>query len=111
MRLSYPRLFSAAATGLLAAISIPLAWIGCGGATDETTLARIQRESVLRVGYANEAPYAYMDSAQKRLTGEAPEIARVLADYPHADEVMAALRQGHDLLGGEKVKRLSQSDD
>jgi len=33
---------------------------------------------VLRIGYAVEAPYAYVD-AQGRVTGESPEIARVIA--------------------------------
>lgn len=41
----------------------------------ECTLARIQREGVIRVGYASEAPYAFRE--RDRVTGESPELARV----------------------------------
>lgn len=41
----------------------------------ETTLNRIKRAGVIRVGFANDVPYAYVD-AEVRLTGEAPEVAR-----------------------------------
>jgi polar amino acid transport system substrate-binding protein len=42
---------------------------------EETTLQRIKREGVIRVGFANDVPYAYVD-ADGKLTGEAPEVAR-----------------------------------
>ena len=41
----------------------------------ETTLERVRSEGVVRVGYANDIPFAYITKAE-RLTGEAPEIAR-----------------------------------
>ena len=43
----------------------------CGGAPDESTLDRITRTGVVRVGFANEAPYAYMDPQTGMLSGEA----------------------------------------
>jgi len=47
--------------------------VGCR--PEETALERIKREGVIRVGFANDVPYAYVD-ADGRLTGEAPEVAR-----------------------------------
>lgn len=49
---------------------------GPGGAAD--TLERARKEGRMRVGFANESPYAYAESATGRLTGEAPEIARAV---------------------------------
>lgn len=48
-------------------------------AAAETTLERIKREGVLRVGVAGEAPYGYRD-ADGQITGEAPEIARIVLE-------------------------------
>ncbi|MFO7306229.1 MAG: ectoine/hydroxyectoine ABC transporter substrate-binding protein EhuB [Gammaproteobacteria bacterium] len=42
------------------------------------TLERIRATGVVRVGFANEAPYAYIDPRTGRLTGEAPELARLV---------------------------------
>ncbi len=79
-----PRRGGRRAAACLAAVAVALVALACGGAGErpgESTFARLRRQGVARVGYANEAPYAYLDSASDRLTGEAPEIARrVLAD-------------------------------
>jgi polar amino acid transport system substrate-binding protein len=56
----------AAATMLLAS--------GIVVAQDESTLERIEREGIARVGFANEAPFAF--AAAEGITGEAPEILR-----------------------------------
>ena len=59
----------------------PWAIQSCGQAAEapaETTLERIQRTGVVRVAYANEAPYGYRDIQTGRVTGEAPEIACVV---------------------------------
>ncbi|MFO0604806.1 MAG: transporter substrate-binding domain-containing protein [Polyangiales bacterium] len=50
----------------------------CGCAPDDS-IDRVQREGTLRVGYAVEAPYAFVD-AQGRATGESPEVARRVAE-------------------------------
>lgn len=42
-----------------------------------STLARIKKDGFIRIGYANDIPYAYSTS-EGRLTGEAPEIARIV---------------------------------
>lgn len=71
----------------------------------ENTLQRIQREGVVRVGYANEAPYAYMDSTSGRLTGEAPEIIRVIMKELGVDEVEGVLTEFGALIPGLKANR------
>ena len=48
------------------------------GARDGDVLERINSTGIVRIGYANEAPYGYLDSDTSRITGEAPEIARVI---------------------------------
>lgn len=83
---------------------------GCSLATaptvpGETTLDRIRREGVVRVGYANEAPYAYMDTAAGRLTGEAPEILRVIMDRLGVAEVEGVLTEFGSLIPGLKARR------
>lgn len=45
---------------------------------DGDTLGTIRRSGVIRVGYAVEAPYAFV-AADGRVTGEGPETARVVA--------------------------------
>jgi len=76
-----------------------------GGPASETTLSRIQREGVVRVGYANEAPYAYMDEQTGRLTGEAPEIARVVLAQMGVEHVEGVLTEFGALIPGLKAGR------
>lgn len=72
---------------------------------DETTLQRMQREGVARVGYANEAPFAYVDEKNSRLTGEAPEIARVVLRQMGIERVEGVLTEFGSLIPGLKAKR------
>ena len=76
-----------------------------GGPEGESTLDQIRRTGVVRVGYANEAPYAYMDSSAGELTGEAPEILRVLMNRMGVDEVEGVLTEFGSLIPGLKAKR------
>ncbi len=83
---------------------------GCSPATaptvpGESTLDRIRREGVIRVGYANEAPYAYMDTASNRLTGEAPEILRVVMKQLGVAKVEGVLTEFGSLIPGLKARR------
>ena len=71
--------FGALAVLLLAGAGASCAGDG-GGAAGEPTLERVRREGVVRVGYANEAPYAYIESGSGELTGEAPEVARLVLE-------------------------------
>lgn len=45
----------------------------------QTTLGRIREDNTVRIAIAGEAPYGYRD-AQGEVTGEAPEIARVVLE-------------------------------
>jgi polar amino acid transport system substrate-binding protein len=70
-----------------------------------TTLKRAQEAGTIRVGYANEAPYAYLESASGRLTGEAPEIARVVLAEMGIGNVEGVLTEFGSLIPGLKAGR------
>ncbi|GAA5109533.1 ectoine/hydroxyectoine ABC transporter substrate-binding protein EhuB [Haloechinothrix salitolerans] len=87
----------AAATGV-----VTLA--GCGPDEASTSFQAAQRTGTIKVGFANEAPYGFLDETG-RLTGEAPEVARaVLRDYgiTKLEGVLADFRQ---LIPGLKAGR------
>lgn len=69
------------------------------------TLERIKGAGKVRVGYANEAPYAYKDTASGRLTGEAPEIARVILKDLGVNEVEGVLTEFGSLIPGLQAGR------
>jgi len=71
----------------------------------ESTFERAQRAGTIRVGYANEAPYAYLESASGRLTGEAPEIARAILAKMDIGEVEGVLTEFGSLIPGLKAGR------
>lgn len=79
----------------------------CQKTTEEDfkTLDRIRREGVVKVGYANEAPFAYRDSETGRLRGEAPEIAREIAKRMGVSEVEGILTEFGSLIPGLKAGR------
>ncbi|MBI2502309.1 MAG: ectoine/hydroxyectoine ABC transporter substrate-binding protein EhuB [Candidatus Latescibacteria bacterium] len=93
-------------------VLLTLSWFalfpGCGqraGQHSQTTLERINREGVVRVGYANEAPYAYLDSQADSLTGEAPEIARVVLGRMGVKRIEGVLTEFGALIPGLKAGR------
>lgn len=69
------------------------------------TLAKAKAAGVIRVGYANEAPYAYKDSSTGKLTGESPEIARVLMKKLGVNELEGVLTEFGSLIPGLKAGR------
>ncbi|MCC6490653.1 MAG: ectoine/hydroxyectoine ABC transporter substrate-binding protein EhuB [Candidatus Hydrogenedentes bacterium] len=99
-----------AGTAALAMASVVL-FAGCGAdqlsavATGESTLERIQREGRVRVGYANEAPYAYLDTTEGRLTGEAPEVLRAVMKTVGIAEVEGVLTEFGALIPGLRAGR------
>lgn len=78
---------------------------GCGSADGRGTWDKIEARGVIRVGYANEAPYAYLDPQQNRLTGEAPEIARILLARLGVAEIEGVLTEFGSLIPGLKAGR------
>jgi polar amino acid transport system substrate-binding protein len=59
-------------------VTFAAAWQGTANSTptNEDTLDRARRLGMIRIGYANEAPYGYLNTATGEITGEAPEVAR-----------------------------------
>lgn len=98
------RLAVAASALLLAALS---ARCGDPRSAGETALERIRREGSVRVGYANEAPYAYLDSSADRLTGEAPEIARAVLGRMGIERIEGVLTEFGALIPGLKAGRFN----
>jgi polar amino acid transport system substrate-binding protein len=70
-----------------------------------SSLERIRQEGVVRLGYANEAPYAYLDRESGRLTGEAPEIARVVLEQMGVSRIEGVLTEWGALIPGLKAGR------
>lgn len=75
------------------------------GGGNLTTLEKIRKQGFVRVGFANEAPYAYIDSKTGKLTGESPEIARVILKRLGVKEVEGVLVEFGSLIPGLKAGR------
>ena len=71
---------------------------------EETTLERVQREGVVRVGFANENPYAYAE-LDGTLTGEAVEVARTVFERLGIPEMEGVLTEFGSLIPGLQAGR------
>ena len=71
----------------------------------EDTLARIRREGVVRIGYANESPYGYIETITGEITGEAPQIARVILRRLGVDQVEPVVTEFGALIPGLRAGR------
>ncbi|MGE5339396.1 MAG: ectoine/hydroxyectoine ABC transporter substrate-binding protein EhuB [Gemmatimonadota bacterium] len=65
----------------------------------ETTLERVKRTGVIRIGYANEAPFAYTD-LNGNVTGESPEIVKKIAARLGIKQVKGVLTEWGALIPG-----------
>ena len=81
------------------------AGLGACARKSEDTLERVRREGAVRVGYANEAPYAYLEGGSQTLTGEAPEIARIVLRQMGVEEVEGVLTEFGSLVPGLRAGR------
>ncbi|MBA8953881.1 ectoine/hydroxyectoine ABC transporter substrate-binding protein EhuB [Actinomadura namibiensis] len=97
-------------TAAMLGAAVPLTAAGCSTTDPQAerrgggTLARARQEGRIRVGFANEAPYGFTDKDGK-LTGEAPELARVVfkeLGIPTVEGVQVAFG---GLIGGLQAKR------
>ncbi|PSN20105.1 ectoine/hydroxyectoine ABC transporter substrate-binding protein EhuB [filamentous cyanobacterium CCP5] len=77
---------------------------GGGGTATGSTLEKVQSAGVMKVGYANEAPYAYQDDSGN-LTGEAPEIARAVLEDMGITEIEGVLTEFGSLIPGLQAGR------
>lgn len=102
------RLLAALSLGVLAACSdsgsdkaAPAANAPAAG----STLDAAKAAGKIRIGYANEAPFAYMDSKEAKVTGESVEIARVVLKRMGINEVEGVLTEFGSLIPGLQAKR------
>jgi polar amino acid transport system substrate-binding protein len=70
----------------------------------ETTLERIKRTGVVRIGYANEAPFAFT-KLDGKVSGESPEIARIIFRKMGIKKVKSVLTEWGALIPGLKANR------
>ncbi len=73
-------------------------------ANAETTLQRIQRTGEVRIGYANETPFAYT-TPDGTVTGESPEIAKKVFAKLGVKKVDAVLTEWGSLIPGLRAGR------
>lgn len=76
-----------------------------GAATGGNTLERIRAAGAVRVGFANEAPFAYVDTDTGRLTGEAPELARLVFRQLGVADIRGVLTEFGSLIPALKAGR------
>lgn len=70
----------------------------------ETTLERIQSTGTVRIGYANEAPFAFTETSGK-VTGESPEIAKTIFARMGVKKVEPVLTEWGALIPGLRAGR------
>jgi polar amino acid transport system substrate-binding protein len=68
------------------------------------TLERARQQGTIKVGFANEAPYGFTDTSGK-LTGEAPELARVVFKELGINEVQGVQLAFGGLIGGLQARQ------
>jgi polar amino acid transport system substrate-binding protein len=103
-------LLSRSALMTLAVASAPVL-AACGGDDDGAStsasgdlLTKLKQQGYVRVGFANEAPYGYADPSGK-LTGEAPEVARVIFKKMGIGELQGVLTEFGSLIPGLQARR------
>lgn len=102
------RLLAALSLGVLAACSdsgSDKAAPAAGAPAAASTLEAAKAAGKIRIGYANEAPFAYMDSKEGKVTGESAEIARVVLKRMGINEVEGVLTEFGSLIPGLQAKR------
>lgn len=80
------------------------ALLGSGLAAAETTLERVQKQGYIRVGFANEAPYAFA-TPDGKLSGESPAVFRHVMKQLGVDAVDGVLTEWGALIPGLKAGR------
>lgn len=92
------------ATRLGTALIALIALTGHISANAETALERVQRTGEIRIGYANEAPFAYT-RVDGTVTGESPEIAKAVFAKMGIGKVDAVLTEWGGLIPGLQAGR------
>lgn len=76
-----------------------------GGGANQSTLQKAIATKKIRIGFANEAPFAYQEAATGKLTGESPEVARVVLSRLGIYEVEGVLTEFGSLIPGLQAGR------
>lgn len=79
-------------------ILLSLVLLAACGSTGEDTLSKIQEEGVVKIGFANEKPYAYEEDGE--LKGAAVDIAKAVFKELGVEEVDEHLADFGDLIAG-----------
>jgi polar amino acid transport system substrate-binding protein len=89
----------------VAALTVASTLVGTSivAAQEETTLQRIQREGIARVGFSNEAPFAY--ASAEGITGAAPEILRAVFAEAGVPQIEGVLVEFSGLIPGLVASR------
>lgn len=74
------------------------------GAQAATTLEKVKADSSIRIGYANETPFAYTET-DGRVTGESPEIAKTIFKHMGINKVDGILTEWGSLIPGLRAGR------
>ncbi|MCQ4297733.1 ectoine/hydroxyectoine ABC transporter substrate-binding protein EhuB [Pseudomonas stutzeri] len=81
-----------------------LASIGFASITQADTLEEIKNNSSVRIGYANETPFAYT-ALDGSVTGESPEIVRKVFERMEIDTIKPVLTEWGSLIPGLRAGR------
>jgi polar amino acid transport system substrate-binding protein len=90
--------------GMLGTLCLAGGLAAAAAANAETTLQRIQRTGEVRIGYANETPFAYT-TPDGTVTGESPEIAKKVFAKLGVKKVDAVLTEWGSLIPGLRAGR------
>lgn len=86
------------------AVSAPVLLSGCAAGEAATTWEQARESGKLKVGYAKELPYAYVDGSQ-RLTGAGPEVVRAVLSRMGITEIEGVGADYRQLVPGLKANR------
>ncbi len=90
-----------AAFALLAVLALAAADVATAA---QTTLEKVRQQGFIRVGFANEAPYAYTDQFGQ-LTGESPAVFEHVMRQLGVNRVQGVLTEWGSLIPGLKARR------
>ena len=90
---------------LLLAVAVWLALPKAGKSQSGRLLARLRAQGFVRVGYADEAPFAYIDPRTGQLTGESPTVLRIVMKKLGVPHVRGVLTQFGSLIPGLEAHR------
>lgn len=85
-------------------VACALFGLTAGAAQAATTLETVKANSEIRIGYANESPFAYTET-NGNVTGESPEIAKIIFARMGINKVDGVLTEWGSLIPGLRAGR------